>query len=183
MHKHDFRDEFHARLLDPKRKSIEDPEKFIPELLSGNEVVVDMGCGPGYYCPVLEKYSSKLYCVDIDEKALSLAKGRATKDSTVFLNEPATNTSIPSGVVDVVVFSNSFHDMDRESAYKETIRLLKPCGKVIIVDWKKEPTPMGPPLEVRMSRQDYSTIFKDFEIVKEFEPGPYHFGLVMKRKC
>ncbi|MCY0861280.1 MAG: class I SAM-dependent methyltransferase [Metallosphaera prunae] len=175
-------DHHFRRLLDPERKKFEDPEKFIPSLLHGNEVVVDMGCGPGYYCPVLEEYSLKLYCIDLSKEALDIAKTRVKKSSTVFLNEPSEHTSLPPSSVDVVVFSSSFHDMDREGTYKEVMRILKPCGRVIIVDWRKD-APFGPPVHIRMSREDYLTTFKDFQVESEFSPGPYHFGLVLQRKC
>ncbi|AEB94897.1 methyltransferase type 11 [Metallosphaera cuprina Ar-4] len=168
-------------LLDPKRKEFENPEVFIPSLLSGNEVVADIGCGPGFYCTVLELYSSKLYCVDVNDEALKLAKANSRKSSTTFLREPSDQTSIPANSVDVIVFANSFHDMNRESTYRETLRILKPSGRVIIVDWKRD-APFGPPLRLRMDPEHYLEIFKDFTLEKTFSPGPYHFGLVLRRK-
>ncbi|AWS00211.1 class I SAM-dependent methyltransferase [Metallosphaera hakonensis] len=169
------------RLLDPERKKFEDPEKFIPSLLKGDEVVADMGCGPGYYCPVLEEHSRMLYCVDLSEKAIEMTRSRVKRDSTTLLNESSDHTSIPSSSIDVVIFSNSFHDMNPSTVYKEVLRILKPSGKVIIVDWKKD-APIGPPVDVRMSKEDYIRVFKDFDLESEFTPGPYHFGLVFKRK-
>ncbi|QKQ99136.1 class I SAM-dependent methyltransferase [Metallosphaera tengchongensis] len=170
------------RLLDERRKNFENPENFIPKLLRGDEIVVDMGCGPGYYCPELEKYSSKLYCVDFNKEALDIAKTRIKKPNTELLYEESSRTSIPPSSVDVVVLANSFHDMDREAAYSEILRILKPSGKVIIVDWKKEETPFGPPMSIRMSEKDYINLFKDFELKQTFDPGPYHYGLVLIRK-
>jgi SAM-dependent methyltransferase len=71
---------------------------------------------------------------------------------------------------------------DKKKVYEEVKRILKPEGKVIIVDWKKDAN-FGPPKSVRMSKEDYVHFFSpDFELEKEFEVGPYHFGLVLKRK-
>jgi SAM-dependent methyltransferase len=71
---------------------------------------------------------------------------------------------------------------DKKKVYEEVKRILKPEGKVIIVDWKKDAN-FGPPKSVRMGKEDYVHFFSpDFELEKEFEVGPHHFGLVLKRK-
>lgn len=167
-------------LLSDERKKFEDPEKFLPQLFSGDEIVADLGCGPGYYCQYLVKLAKKVYCVDINKELLEIAKQVAP--SAIFLNEKASHTSIPSSSIDVVIFANSFHDMkDKEKVKEEVKRILKKGGKVIIVDWKKEDTPFGPPVYIRMSKEDYIKVFSpEFKLVKEFEVGPYHYGLVFQ---
>ncbi|MFP3065520.1 MAG: class I SAM-dependent methyltransferase [Sulfolobaceae archaeon] len=162
-----------------KRKEFEDPEKFLTGLISG--VVAELGCGDGYYCQYLVKYAEKLYCVDKNKALLEEAKMRVKGNNVIFLNEDASRTSIPPSSIDIVLFANSFHDMNKGKVYEEVKRILKPYGKVIIVDWKKAPTPFGPPLSIRMDKEDYLRIFKDFELEKELDVGPYHFCLVLKR--
>ncbi len=71
--------------------------------------------------------------------------------------------------------------MNRSNVYKEILRILKADGIVIIIDWKKEETSFGPPIHIRMSKEDYLDVFKDFKLVKEFVPGPYHYGLLLQR--
>jgi ubiquinone/menaquinone biosynthesis C-methylase UbiE len=172
-------DKFVIHLLNPERNKMEDPEKFLPSIIHG--VVAELGCGPGYYCQFLVKYAEKVYCVDRNKELLEIAKELAK--NAIFLNEDACKTSIPSSSVDQVLFANSFHDMrDKKKVYEEVKRILKPEGEVIIVDWKKDAN-FGPPKSVRMSKEDYVHFFSpDFELEKEFEVGPYHFGLVLKRK-
>ncbi|BDC18665.1 class I SAM-dependent methyltransferase [Acidianus sp. HS-5] len=171
-------DKFVTHLLSKDRKKFEDPEKFLPSLIHG--VVAELGCGPGYYCQYLIKYAEKVYCVDKNKELLEVAKS-LTRDA-IFLNEDACKTSIPTSSVDIVLFANSFHDMrDKTKVYEEVKRILKPEGEVIIVDWKKDAS-LGPPKNIRMSKEDYLRVFSDFYLEKEFEVGPYHFGLVLKRR-
>jgi ubiquinone/menaquinone biosynthesis C-methylase UbiE len=158
----------------------ENPDDFLPRYVSKDDIVVDLGCGPGYYCKTLVKLAKKVYCIDVDCIALSMAKESAPSAS--FLCESAEEISLPSTSVDIVLLANSFHDMrNKEKVVEELKRILKAGGKVIIVDWKKEQTTMGPPLSKRMSEVDYLAFFKDFSLVEKFSPSPYQFGLVLKR--
>ncbi|BCU67497.1 SAM-dependent methyltransferase [Sulfolobales archaeon HS-7] len=166
------------RLLSEERRSWEDPEKFLPELIMRDDVVADVGCGPGYYARVLVRLSKMVYCIDKNEKMLNYAAG-INSPNILFLKDIS---ELPNNSVSVVLFANSFHDMDRKNMYKETIRVLNSKGRVIIVDWKKE-SPMGPPSDIRMSKDEYIKTFSlDFRLDREFEVGPYHIGLVFVRK-
>ncbi|BCU71021.1 class I SAM-dependent methyltransferase [Stygiolobus caldivivus] len=158
----------------------ENPEEFLPRYISPNDIVADLGCGPGYYCKILCKLAKKVYCIDKDCIALSLAKESAP--SATFLCESAEQTSLESDNVDIVILANSFHDMDKkEDVVKEIERVLKAGGRVIIVDWKKEQTPMGPPVWKRMTEEEYLQFFKGFTLLEKFTPSPYQYGMVLKK--
>ncbi|ARM74763.1 class I SAM-dependent methyltransferase [Acidianus manzaensis] len=175
-------DRFPTFLLSEERKKIENPEKYIPFLISKNDTVAELGCGPGFYCQYLVEYAKKVYCVDKRKEMIEIAKKIAK--NAIFLNEDASNTSIPSSSVDVVLFANSFHDMKDKTKVKEEVkRILNKKGKIIIIDWKKEGTPFGPPESIRMSKEDYVKEFSpEFKLQKEFEVGPYHYGLILQRE-
>ena len=157
----------------------EKPDEFLPRYISREDVVADLGCGPGFYCEFLVKLAKKVYCVDVDCIALSIAKEKAP--SATFLCEPAESTSIKDGEVDVVILANSFHDMNnKEKVVKEVRRILKDGGKVIIVDWKKD-SPIGPPVWKRMSDVEYLKFFEGFTLLEKFDPSPYQFGMVLRK--
>jgi len=63
---------------------------------------------------------------------------------------------------------------------KEAIRLVKPGGKLLVVDWKLTEAPFGPPSK---DRREPAAIKTDvaalgLRLVDEFEAGQYHYGLV-----
>lgn len=159
------------------------PESYLPRILKAGEAIVDLGCGKGFYCMHLHKYSSRLYCVDIDKQAVKKAeKLLKRKDNVFFIVSDAAKTPLLSSSVDVVFMANSFHDMgDKKAVYREILRMLKPRGKVVIIDWKKERSLLGPPLSIKMGEEDYLKQFKEFRLAMSFQPSPSHYGMVLQR--
>jgi ubiquinone/menaquinone biosynthesis C-methylase UbiE len=165
------------------RRIRDKPEKYLPRILKGGEVIVDLGCGKGFYCMHLHKYASRLYCIDIDKKAVKKADKLLKNGNNVFpIVSDAAKTPMPSSSVDVVFMANSFHDMnDKNAVYGEILRMLKPSGRVIVIDWKKEQSLLGPPLSIRMSEEDYLKQFKEFRLATRFQPSPSHYGMALQR--
>ncbi|AOL16682.1 methyltransferase type 11 [Sulfolobus sp. A20] len=170
----------HGHFYPPEefRRKYERPEEFLPSVITNKGVViVDYGCGNGFYCKYLVQYASKLYCIDVNVIALEEVKRKISNAITLTDSKTIENKS-----VDYILFANSFHDMEnKEEIINEVNRILKDDGRVIIIDWKKENTNFGPPVSIRMSEKEYLYWFKGFKIVKRFNPTPYHYGLVLER--
>ncbi len=169
-------------LLNPKRKATEDPRILIPQKLIKNKVVADLGCGAGYYSRYIANYASRLYAVDDNDTMLSKAKEVVRGNNVEFIKAEITNVPIRSGVVDVVLLANVFHDIRLESAVDEVRRIMSDKGILIIIDWKKEVMEIGPPYELRMDQNDYREYFRGFKTTKEFPAGAYHYGMIMKKE-
>lgn len=98
-------------------------------------VVVDMGCGIG---GVLEHFhlrdpSLELIGVSNDQYALD----RAYSGAKYFFAD-FTNTQLPSGCADVVMFNESAGYGDLRKIIDEAFRVLKPGGKVCFKDFDAE---------------------------------------------
>jgi ubiquinone/menaquinone biosynthesis C-methylase UbiE len=67
----------------------------------------------------------------------------------------ATATSLPDGGCDVVFISAVWHEIDDAVAVlAEFARILKPDGRLVLVDWSPDGVrPPGPPLEHRIALQ------------------------------
>jgi ubiquinone/menaquinone biosynthesis C-methylase UbiE len=79
--------------------------------------------------------------------------------------------------VDLIYLSAVFHIFTKEQIGKfqrEAKRLLKPNGKLAIVEIKKEKTPIGPPLDTRFSPEELKQIL-DFKPLSLSEIGPYFY--------
>ncbi|MCW1297643.1 MAG: methyltransferase domain-containing protein, partial [Candidatus Rehaiarchaeum fermentans] len=82
------------------RRKFERPEEFLPRLLSKG-VIVDYGCGNGFYCKYLVNYATKLYCIDVNVIALEEVKRKVS--NAITLTSPK---QIEDKSVDIILFAN-----------------------------------------------------------------------------
>ena len=59
-------------------------------------------------------------------------------------------------------------------------KMLKPNGEVVMIDFDKKETPVGPPLEMRIAREDLikQMTSNGFRLAKEHTFLPYQYFLV-----
>jgi len=157
--------------------------------------VADLGCGSrGYFAIQSAKLIGEdglVYAVDIVKSALQNVQNTAhlfgiTNLRTVWgdLERPQA-IKIPSESLDLAMLNNMlFQNQKIEEILKEATRLLKKQGKLLITDWKKTKTPLGPPLENRISPEEVKKIAKktNLEYQKELAAGPYHYALMFVKK-
>ena len=186
MHSHVWNEDAAKRLLQKGREQSEDASFLDRTIGPKKQVIADLGCGPGFYASKLKKFASVLYCIDSSKAMISVARKRIHGKTVKFLEEDSSRTSLPDASIDIVFMANSFHDMEREKTAAEIKRILKPEGKVIVVDWKKgarlgSEEHRGPPESLRMSESEYLEWFPGFKIKDRFEAGADHFGMVLAR--
>ncbi len=75
-----------------------------------------------------------------------------------------------------------FQCKDRAMVFQEAKRLLKLDGRLLIVDWKSENTPFGPPTSKRVSPSQAISLAEQagFRVEKQFEAGPHHYGIIFR---
>jgi len=153
--------------------------------------VGDLGCGNlAYYALGASKAVGKkgmVYAVDILKTALNAVDNRIRQDGienlkTVWSNlEMVGATNIPAGSLDAVFIHNVlFQSSEHAGFLKETARLLKSGGKLMIIDWKKTGAPFGPPLKDRPDPENVKALAASagFKLAEQFEAGPYHWGMI-----
>ncbi|MEL9991608.1 MAG: methyltransferase domain-containing protein [Thermoproteus sp.] len=143
-------------------------------------VAADLGCGAGRLCEVLKDLASRVYCVDIDADALREVE-KIGSPNLVILNEDVRRTTIPGGVVDVVVMSNVLHDLDdKNAAVREIARILRPGGYAIVIEHKPGSL-FGPPSFLKMSPDDVRKHFVGgFKEVEYVDLG-HNYALVFQK--
>ena len=57
-------------------------------------------------------------------------------------------------------------------------------GYLVDIDWKKEPSTHGPPMDIRIDRKEALLLISshNFEIIKEIETGNNHYGLLFQKR-
>lgn len=160
------------------------------ELQFGHQVA-DLGCGgAGYFTlPAARLVGSrgKVYAVDILKPALEGVISKAKLENILNIEtvwsdlERVGATKIPAETLDAALLVNiMFQSRKNQFILQEAYRLLKTGGKLLVVDWKVEPTPFGPPLANRLAPSTIADLATKvgFSVHKEFEAGPYHYGFV-----
>jgi ubiquinone/menaquinone biosynthesis C-methylase UbiE len=110
--------------------------------ISPIDSVLDVACGTGELERLLlSDYSTlKIVGVDISEEMLAIAEEKCRVYPQVsFHNASASALPFANNSFDVIVSANSFHYFDDPlAALMEMQRVLKPNGKVVILDWCKD---------------------------------------------
>jgi len=110
--------------------------------ISPIDTVLDVACGTGEFEKLLltENSTQSIVGVDISDKMLAIAQQKCSAFPQVsFHIASASALPFPSNSFDVIVSASSFHFFDDPlAALIEMRRVLKPDGKVVILDWCKD---------------------------------------------
>jgi ubiquinone/menaquinone biosynthesis C-methylase UbiE len=110
--------------------------------ISPEATVLDIGCGTGEFERLLltENPQQMITGVDISEEMLLVAKQKCRAYPNVsFQTASASALPFANNSFDVIVSASAFHYFDDpETALKEMRRVVKPDGKVVILDWCKD---------------------------------------------
>ncbi len=180
-----------AGILDSEeRKSFQNPEEILKLVgIESGIKFADVGCGTGYFSIPAAKIvgkKGKVYAVDIERKMLSrLGEKLKAQGVSNIQTVLSTEEEIPlhSGSIDFAFMANTLHELQGEATLKEVRRTLRKEGTFAVVEWKKIFTPMGPPLEERLSPEEAAALLQKsgFRLEKFFEAGPYHYALILRR--
>lgn len=107
--------------------------------MEDNTRLLDIGCGTGWALGLANKHSNgkgEFYGVDLSEKMIEKAKDNfKEKNNFHFIASNATAIPLQNAFFDFIVCTNSFHHYLRpDQALSEMHRLLKPGGKLYILD-------------------------------------------------
>ena len=178
-------------LEDPRRSEWQKPDQVVKHLgLKPGEAVADIGAGSGYFTLRFAHAvgpTGKVYAVDVDQGMLDYLQGRAKKGHLAniepVLAEPH-DPKLPSASVDVIFVCDTLHHIpDRATYYPLLVRALRPGGRLVNIDFDKKPLPLGPPLEMKIAKEDMIEEVKPagFHVLKEFDFLPYQYFLIFGR--
>ncbi len=141
-----FRVAHASRLTRPERDEEEQPDRVVEALnLSAGATVVDLGAGVGYFTWRLAKRvgpQGRVIAVDIQQGMLDLLaenlRQRGITNVDAVLASP-DDPGLPRGQVDLVLLVDVYHELAQPEKTMEQVRqALKPDGRVVIIEYRKE---------------------------------------------
>lgn len=155
------------------------------------DIVADVGCGIGYFTiPAAEliKATNKVYALDISEEMLGEVERRASLAgvlNVVALQTKEYDLKLHDEAVSFVLIANVLHEIEEKSRFlEEARRILKPSGKIAILEWEKKQTEFGPPMDHRLAKDDVVSILSSFgfELNAALEFVESFYGIVAVKK-
>ncbi len=177
-------------LEDPQRDVYQKPHEVLTALaIKPGETIADIGAGSGYFTFRLSHFvgpKGKIYAVDVSPDMI-LYINRRIRDLKItnvisVLADP-DDPLLPDRAVNRFFFSESWHHIENQTKYLTLMkRMLKPGGEVVMIDFHKRELPVGPPMEMRIAREDLIAQMEHngFRLAKEHTFLPYQYFLIFK---
>jgi SAM-dependent methyltransferase len=188
-HQHDFRDaDKWAQVFDdPKRDEWQKPHEVMQALgLAPDATVADIGAGTGYFAVRLAHLvpNGRVYAVDVETemvKHLALRAARQGLGNVIAVRGAPDNPRLP-GKVDLALLVDTYHHIeDREAYFAQLRTMLKPDGRIAVIDFKPD-APVGPPKATRLPAAAVKAELDKagFLVTEELGFLPYQYFLIFR---
>lgn len=182
---------FVGRMLDPGRDRWQRPAHVLRALrVRRNAVIADVGAGPGYFTIPLARAvgpGGRVYAVDPEPRSLERLRRRlgthGVRNVTPVLSR-GDDPHLPASACDLVLIIDTYHHFPDGPAFlRRAARALKAGGCLVGIDFEKRETPVGPPVEHRIAREEFLRDARRAGLapVAEHRFLPYQYFIVLQR--
>lgn len=179
-------------LEDPKRDNYQKPQEVLAALdLKAGETIADIGAGSGYFTFHIAHHvgpKGRVYAVDVSPDMIRHINRRIrelkTKNVVSILADP-DDPLLPERSVNRFFICNVWHHIESQARYLSLLkRMLRPAGEIVMIDFHKKELPFGPPLQMKIAREDLIKQMEDngFRLSREHAFLPYQYFLVFVPK-
>jgi SAM-dependent methyltransferase len=174
-----------------------EPEAVIAAVgIGGQERVVDLCCGDGWFTLPLARVARRVLAVDLDPSMLQLTRTRleaaGVANCDLIEGDAYDIGRLLAEPADVVLIANTFHGVpDKPRLASEVARTLRPGGTFVIINWHRLPReestvlgkPRGPATDMRMEPAAVAAAVEPsgLSLAKLVELRPYHYAAVFSK--
>ena len=119
--------------------------KMLTEFIQADSVVLELGCGTGYFTKEIIKTDAKVTAIDISPDLLAVAREQVRASNVTFMEENAYRMTFSDNYFDYIIGSSVLHHLDIPKALSEMFRVLKPGGRIAFT----EPNMMNPQIAIQ----------------------------------
>jgi ubiquinone/menaquinone biosynthesis C-methylase UbiE len=174
---------------DPARRNWQDPEKILAEIgVKPGVTFADIGCGGGFFAlsaARMVEAKGKVYALDASAAAIAGLKEQAAQEGLKNLHLTvgrAEEAVICHHCADIVFFGIALHDFQEPlKVLENTKMIINPTGKLVDLDWKKEPF-FGPPRHIRFDEATAVRFIEaaGYKIETIQDSGRYHYLIIAR---
>jgi ubiquinone/menaquinone biosynthesis C-methylase UbiE len=175
---------------DPGRRKWQNPEAILKSIgVKTGITFADIGCGGGFFALPAARMAGKegkVYGVDANPMSIDNLKKQAATEGlkNLFLTHGlAEDTVLCRQCADIVFFGMALHDFKDPARVLENARLtIKPTGKLVNLDWKKDAPGFGPPAHIRFDEAKASRLIETagFTVETVKDSGRYHYIIIAR---
>lgn len=169
------------------------PEKAVTHFhLREGDKVGDFGAGSGFFEKALSRAVGRtgmVYAFEIQkplvERIAALARSEHLDNVTVLWCDLETpgKCVLKDGLLDAGVLSNALFQFDDKAVALDEMRhLLRPGGKLLVIDWSESFGGMGPQSTAVVREPDARVLIEQhgFQFERDFPAGAHHYGLAFR---
>jgi len=179
-------------LEDPKRDAYQKPHEVLTALgLKSGEIIADIGAGSGYFTFRIAHHlgaKGKVFAVDVSPDMIRHINRRIrdlkTTNVVSVLADP-DDPLLAERSINRFFICNVWHHVENPTKHLSMMKkMLRPGGEIVMIDFHKKELPLGPPLEMKIAREDLIKQMETngFRLSKEHTFLPYQYFLVFAPK-
>lgn len=173
------------RLLTPQRQAFLDAGWVLDRAgITAGMHVADLGAGPGFFTlPLADRVGSPgaVYATDISPEMLAALENRGVPGHVRLLHAGENTIPVPGAAVDVALLAFVLHELVDPAAFlREVQRILRPDGRLVVLEWIPQDDGMGPPIGERISEAATRALLETagFTVVDEAAANPSQYLLI-----
>lgn len=191
-HRFEGADRWAAVFDAPERDAWQQPDVVVKRVATRDDLtVVDLGAGTGYFslrfAQALPK--GRVVAADLEPTLLAHLSERAAKEglaqvSTRQVSADGAGLEDLAGAVDVFFLCNTYHHIsDRAAYFRRVAPLLRPGGRLVIVDFQID-SPRGPPRAHKLAPEAVIAELTQagFELATRSDELPDQYLLELRRR-
>jgi ubiquinone/menaquinone biosynthesis C-methylase UbiE len=170
-------------LLSDERIAELRPDRVITALmLPEDAIVADLGSGPGVFTVPLAQQLNRgvVYAVDVEPQQLDALRQRvleAELDNVVPVLASFSTPHLPPAHLDLVLIVDTFHHIENRTEYFRQLRsVLKPGGRLAVIEYKAGELAAGPPVEAKLPEglREEELQSAGYSLLRTFDIHEYH---------
>ena len=171
-----------------------DPVKALTLLgIEEGMVICDFGAGSGVFAHLLSKRTGpygRVYAIDINKDLLQKIKREGSKNGVHIIETVWADFEKPHGsklrekLLDRALLANTlFLVEDKKGAIEEVTRVLKPNGRVLVIDWTESHGGLGPHPDQVIDEATVRALCEDSGLtyLRHVDVGSYHYGMIFSK--